>query len=49
MMRLRRASIIAVLAMLAWAATASAEYAWDARASIVDHPVRDSIGGVDLP
>ena len=27
-MRLRRASVIAVLALLAWAATASAECAW---------------------
>ena len=49
MMRLRRASAIVTLSVRASAATAYAECAWDARASIVDHPVRDSIGGVDLP
>ena len=30
MMRLRRASVIAVVSLLAWAATASAECAWGA-------------------
>jgi hypothetical protein len=50
MMRLgRRASLLVALFLLTSAATAYAECAWDARASIVDHPVRDSIGGVDLP
>ena len=48
MMRLRPASVIATLSLLAWAATASAECAFDARASIVDHSVRDASGGVDL-
>jgi len=41
--------VIAALSPFAWAATAGAECAWDARASIVDHPVLDSIGGIDLP
>jgi hypothetical protein len=49
MMRLRRASAIAVLCVLVSAATASAECAWDACASVVDHPVRYSVGEVDLP
>jgi hypothetical protein len=47
MMRLRRASAITALSTLAWTGTASAGCVWDARASV--HPVRDSIGGVDLP
>jgi hypothetical protein len=49
MMRVRRASATVALCLLASAMTAYAECAWDARASIVDHPVRDSIGGADLP
>ena len=50
MMRLgRRASLLIAFFLLASAATAHAECAWDARVSIVDHSVRDSIGGVDLP
>lgn len=49
MTRSRRASVIAALSVIAWAATASAECAGDMGASIVDPPVRDSIGSVDLP
>src|SRR4030095_5105624 len=48
-MRVRRISVIAAMFLLALTATASAQCAWDVRASIVDHPVRDSIGGFDLP
>ena len=49
MMRLgRRAALPVMFLLLTSAATAYAECAFDARASIVDHPVRDSIGGVDL-
>jgi len=47
MMRVRGASVIAALSLLVLAAIASAECAWDARASVVDHP--DSIGDVDRP
>jgi hypothetical protein len=49
MMRLRWASAIVVLCVLASASTAYAECAWGACASVVDHPVRYSVGGVDLP
>jgi hypothetical protein len=49
MMRLRRASTIAALCVLTSAATASAECALDVRASVVYHPLCNSIGGVDLP
>jgi hypothetical protein len=48
-MRVRRISVIAGMFLLALAATASAECAWDVRASIVDHPVLDSLGDFDLP
>jgi hypothetical protein len=49
MKRLRRASVIVALWMPTLAATANAECAWGACASVVDHPVRYSVGGVDLP
>jgi len=47
MMRPRWAAVIAMLFVLVWAATAHAECAWDAHATV--YPVRDSIGGIDLP
>jgi len=49
MMRLLRASVVA-LSLLTSTATAYTECAWDVLESVVvDHPVWDSIGGVDLP
>ena len=45
----RRAALPVVLLLLASAATAYAECAWGACPSVVDHPVRYSVGGVDLP
>jgi hypothetical protein len=50
MMRPVRAAVIATFSVLISAATAYAGCAWDVRESVVvDHPVWDSIGGVDLP
>jgi hypothetical protein len=50
MMRLgRRATLLVALLLLTSAATAYAECAWGACASVVDHPARYSVGGVDLP
>jgi hypothetical protein len=48
MIRLRWASLIAVVSLPACAATDSAECAWDACVSSVAHPVPDWIGAVDL-
>jgi hypothetical protein len=45
----RRASLAVALLLLLSVGTASAECAWDVRASIVDHPVRDSLRDFDLP
>jgi AAA domain len=44
MMQLARRTSLVVALLLAFVGTASAECAWDVRASIVDHPVRDSLG-----
>jgi hypothetical protein len=49
MMQLARRTSLVVALLLAFVGTASAECAWDVRASIVDHPVRDSLGDFDLP
>ena len=44
-----RGTVVVALLLLASVGTTSAECAWDVRASIVDHPVRDSLGDFDLP